>query len=82
MVVDDPLVTKRSVGHCLPCLCLIPTDYKKYDLCLTFNLQVSWALGIDYMHNGSIHSYGVIFPEIKEHGCEKSGIHVHEAHKK
>ena len=31
------------------------------------------------MHNGSIRSYGVIFPEIKEHGYEKSGIPVHEA---
>ena len=31
------------------------------------------------MHNGSIRSYGVVFPEIKEHGYEKSGIPVHEA---
>ena len=31
------------------------------------------------MHNGTIRSYGVIFPEIKEHGYEKSGIPVHEA---
>ena len=31
------------------------------------------------MHNESIRSYGVIFPEIKEHGYEKSGIPVHEA---
>ena len=67
MVVDDLLVAKRSVVHCPPHLCLISTDYKKYDLCLTFSLQLSWALGIDYMHNGSIHSYGVIFPEIKEY---------------
>ena len=80
MVVDDLLVTKRSVGHCPPCLCcLICTDYQKYDLCLTFSLQVTWALGIDYMHNGSIYSYGDIFPEIKEYGCEKLGIPVHEA---
>ena len=42
-------------------------------------LQVRWTYGIDYMHNGSIRSYGVIFPEIKEHGYEKSGIPVHEA---
>ena len=79
MVVDDLLVTKRSVVHCPPCLCLISTDYKNYDLCLTFSLQVSWALGIDNVHNGSIHYYGVTFPEIKEHGYEKSGIPVHEA---
>ena len=31
------------------------------------------------MHNASIRSCGVIFPEIKEHGYEKSGIPVHEA---
>ena len=31
------------------------------------------------MHNGSIRSYGVFFPEIKEHGCEKLEIPVHEA---
>ena len=79
MVVDDLLVTKRSVVHCPPHLCLISTNYKNYDLCLTFRLQVSWALGIDFMHNWSIHSYGVIFPKIKEYDCEKSGIPVHEA---
>ena len=79
MVVDDLLVTKRLEVHCPPHLCLISTDYEKYDLRLTFSLQVNWALGIDYMHNGSIHSYGVILPEIKEHGCKKLGIPVHEA---
>ena len=31
------------------------------------------------MHSGSVHSYGVIFPEINEHGYEKSGIPVREA---
>ena len=79
MVVDDLLDTKRSVVHCPPCLCLISTNCKNDDLCLTFSLQVRWALGIDYMHNGNIHYDGVTFPEIKEHSCEKSGIHVHEA---
>ena len=75
IVIYDILVKKRSVVHCIPHLCLISTDYKVYDLCLTFTLQVSWGLGIDYMHSGSICSYGVvIFPEIKEHGYEKSGI--------
>ena len=78
MMVDDLLVEKRSVVHCPQYLCLISTDYKNCDLCLTFSLQVRWAYGIDYMHNGSIRSYGVIFPEIKEHGYEKSGIPVHE----
>ena len=52
---------------------------KKCDLCLTLRLQVRMAYGIDYIHNGSIRSYGVIFPEIKEYGYEKSGIPVHEA---
>ena len=65
--------------RCPPYLCLISTDYEKYDLRLTFSLQVNLALGIDYMHNGSIHSYGIIFPEIKEHGYGKSGILVNEA---
>ena len=60
-------------------LCLISTDYKVYDLCLTFTLQVRWTYGIGYLHNGSIRSYGVIFPEIKEHGYAKSGIPIHEA---
>ena len=79
MVVDDLLVTKRSVVHCPPHLCLISTDYENYDLCLAFRLQVSWDLGIDFKHNWSIRSYGVIFPEIKEHGYEKLKIPVHEA---
>ena len=79
MVVDDLLVTKRSVVHCPPYLCLISTDYKNCDLCLTFSLQVRWTYGIDNMHNGSIRAYGVIFPEIKERGYEKSRIPVHEA---
>ena len=77
MMVDDLLVTKRSVVRYLH-TCL-STHYKNCDLCLTFSLQVRWAYGIYYMHNGSIRSYGVIFPEIKEHGYEKSGIPVHEA---
>ena len=54
-----------------PHLCLISTNYKVYGLYLTFSLQVSWALGVDYIHSGSICSYGgVIFPEIIEHGYE------------
>ena len=65
--------------HCPPHLCLISTDYKNDDLCLTFRFQVSWALGIDYLHDESIRSYRVIFLEIKEHGYEKTGFPVHEA---
>ena len=70
---------KEVSGALPPYLCLISTDAKNGDLYLTFSLQVRWAYGIDYMHNGSIRSYDVIFPEIKEHGYEKSGIPVHEA---
>ena len=43
-------------------LCLISNNYKVYDLMLS----------------GSIHSYGVIFTEIKEHGYKKSGMPVHK----
>ena len=43
MVVDDLLVTKRSVVHCPPYLCLISTDYKAYVLYLTYSLEVSWG---------------------------------------
>ena len=79
MVVDDLLVKKRSVVNCRPHLCKISTAYKVYDLCLTFSLQEIWGLGVDYMHSGNVRLYGVIFPEIKEHGYPKSGIPVHEA---
>ena len=81
MVVDDLLVKNRSMVNYPPHLCLISTDYKVYDLCLIYSLQISWGLGVDYMHSGIIHSYGVIFQEIKEHGYAKSGIPLHEAPK-
>ena len=52
----------------VPHICiLISTDYKVYDLCLTFSLQVSWGLGVDYMHCGSIRSYASCFRKSK-HG--------------
>ena len=79
MLVDDPLFKKRSVVHCSPHVCLISNDYKVHDLCLTFNLEVSWALSVDDMHSGSISSHRVIFPGIKERVTRKSGIPVHEA---
>ena len=71
--------SQRGQWCIAPHTCVYSTDYKNCDLCLTFSLQVRWTYGIDYMHNGSIRSYGVIFPEIKEHGYEKLGIPVHEA---